>query len=30
MIKQREALNDWSAKLTTFMGVNVTPLRQLA
>ena len=30
MIKQREALNDWAAKLTTFMGVNVTPLRQLA
>ena len=30
LAKQREALNAWAAKLTTLMGANVTPLRQLA
>ena len=30
LTKQREALSAWAAKLTTLMGVNVTPLRQLA
>jgi integrase len=28
--KQRDAMNSWAAKLTTFMGANITPLRQSA
>ena len=30
LAKQREALNEWAAKLTTLMGANITPLRQSA